>query len=189
MTDIDNARQLFQRAGLAFPPIPEGLAGRLKKLGKWSYSTRPLERSPYALLHYVEEVERAQVDEYAVLAHCGHGVNSYAIHYYVVHGPLRMFLQLAWGGVYSDPERDAAAIRECFSLAGQIVLAVPALEALTPHARLTIVGSDCCVRRNHWSWSGNGAPEKREAGSVDPEPELRPAEVLTQVLQWLARAG
>ena len=46
-----------------------------------------------------------------MLSHSGHGVNSYAIHYYLVQRPLRMFLQLGWGGVYDDAKEDAAKIQ------------------------------------------------------------------------------
>ena len=110
--DEEKARALFTRAGLAFPTIPEELASRLKKQDTWRYSTRELKMSPYNLLHYVREGDRGAVDDYAVLCHSGHGSNSYALQYYLVNGPLRMFLHLAWGGVYTDAVEAAANIRD-----------------------------------------------------------------------------
>jgi hypothetical protein len=75
MTDIEKARRLFQDAGLPFPTIPENLAAQLKEGGRWLFSTRPIEMSPYNLKHYVHEVEGSQANDYAVLSHSGHGVN------------------------------------------------------------------------------------------------------------------
>lgn len=49
--------------------------------------------SPYNLQYYVEEMDQADAT-YVVLAHSGHGTNSYAIQYYLVSGPLRLFLHL-----------------------------------------------------------------------------------------------
>lgn len=89
MTDIEKARELFRGAGLAFPTIPEELVAQLEERGRWQFSTRPLVNSPYNLHHYVDEVEGTQIEDYAVLAHSGHGVNSYAIQYYLVQNPLR----------------------------------------------------------------------------------------------------
>ncbi len=123
MTDIEKARQLFQEAGLAFPTIPKDLAAELKKQGKWLFSTRELKMSSYNLQHYVHESDEAPGD-YAVLSHSGHGVNSYAIQYYLTYGPLRMFLHLGWGGAYMDADAAARKIREFFSLTDESVSAV-----------------------------------------------------------------
>ena len=46
--------------------------------------------------------------EYVLAGHWGHGVNSYALYYIGVWGTHRVFFRLAYGGVYGDPERDAA---------------------------------------------------------------------------------
>jgi len=125
MNDIEKAKQLFREAGLAFPTIPEELAARLKKHGKWLFATREIDISPYNLQHYVSEVDETHVEDYAVLSHSGHGVNSYALQYYLVYGPLRMFLHLGWGGVYMDAEAAAAKIRDCFSLAAEVIASGP----------------------------------------------------------------
>lgn len=172
MTDLEKARHLFQQAGLAFPTIPEELAAGLKEQGEWLFSTRQLEMSPYNLEHYVHEGDGAPGEDYAVLCHSGHGVNSYALQYYLVHGALRMFLHLAWGGMYMDTEQTAADIRDCFSLADKIVSAVKTVSPLQPSDRLLIVGSD--FYGSYWCAPGKS---RREAD--------RPAEVLAGVLRWL----
>ncbi len=142
MSYISKARQLFEAAGLAFPAIPEEMAERLKERGSWLFSTRDLEVSPYVLRHYLAEASRAGVKDYALIAHSGHGVNSYAVQYYLVHCGLRMFLHLGWGGFYSDAQADSAQIRECFHLADNLVELAHATELRPECGRLTVVASD-----------------------------------------------
>lgn len=176
MGDLEQARQLFTGAGLAFPTISDKLATRLKKRGKWLFSTRTLKMSPYNLDHYVHEREESCCTEYALLCHSGHGANSYAIQYYLVCGPLRMFLHLGWGGVYMDANGTASQIRECFSLADEIVPAAMTSGRLAAGEGLTIVGSD--FYGSYWSTPGQG----RQGERMDTQ---RPAEVLAEVLHWL----
>jgi len=140
MADIKKARQLFRKAGLPFPRMPNELAARLKQQDAWLFSTRDLAVSPYNLQHYVREVDETRVEDYAVLSHSGHGVNSYALQYYLVYGPLRMFLHLGWGGVYMDPEQDKVKIAYCFSLAAKIFNTAETVEKLPIGQQLTIVG-------------------------------------------------
>ena len=176
MTDIKKARRLFQKAKLAFPTIPEELAALLKEQDKWLFSTREIEMSPYNLQHYIHEVDGTHVEDYVVLSHSGHGVNSYALQYYLVHGTLEMFLHLGWGGVYMDVGRAAAQIRECFSLADEIVPVAQTAGKLQAGARLKIVGSD--FYGSYWS-----IPEKKSR--KEDADSKGPAEVLTEALHWL----
>lgn len=99
---IEKARSLWRKTGLAFPTIPEELKRALNERGPWLYSTRSLPMSPYNLQYYLEEAELKRIKRYAVLAHSGHGVNSYAIQYYLLYKRLRLFLHLGWGGVYME---------------------------------------------------------------------------------------
>jgi len=179
MVDIAKAKRLFQESGLAFPMIPEELGARLKERGKWLFSTREIDMSPYHLQHYVAEVDETPVEDYAVLSHSGHGINSYAVQYYLVHGSLRMFLHLGWGGVYMDAKADATKIRDCFSLADEIVPAVKNAGRLRIDERLTIVGSD--FYGSYWEVSPG--IDERKSGSK------KPAEILAEVLVWLTSPG
>ena len=178
MTDIEKARQLFRDAGLAFPTIPGELAEQLKEHGQWLFSTRPLEMSPYNLQHYLEEVEGSQVKDYAVLSHSGHSSNSYAIQYYLVYGSLRMFLHLGWGGMYMNPQESAATVRDCFSMADQVVTAAQNVGMFQPDERLTVVGSD--FYGSYWL-----PPGKSRRGEASGH--KGPLQVLTQTLHWLTR--
>ena len=180
MTDIEKARQLFRDAGLAFPTIPGEIAARLKEQGEWLFATREIKMSPYNLQHYVAEVDETRVEDYAVLSHSGHGINSYALQYYLVRGSLRMFLHLGWGGVYMDDKAAKANIRNCFSLADQIVPAAQGMGQLEAGEHLTVVGSD--FYGSYWLPPGKTRREK-DMGHKDP------LEVLTEVFHWLASSG
>ena len=179
MGDLEQARQLFAGAGLAFPTIPDQLAVKLKKRDQWLFATRPVKMSPYNLDYYVREGERARTKEYAVLCHSGHGVNSYAIQYYLVFGSVRLFLHLGWGGVYMDVNAASSQVRECFALADEVVRRAMIPGSLMPEERLIIVGSD--FYGSHWSASTQGRQEER--GSQ------RPAQVLAEVLRWLRNSA
>jgi len=138
---VEKARRLFQDAGLAFPSIPEELARRLKEIGEWCFATRRIKVDPYLLRDYVMDTGRTRGD-YILLAHSGHGVNSYAIQYYLVYRCLRMFLHLGWGGAHMDNGKERAKIRECFELADQLVQQAKALSWHKHDERMTVVVSD-----------------------------------------------
>jgi hypothetical protein len=208
MSDIEKARHLFQKAGLAFPSIPEKLAVRLKEKGEWLFSTRKPQMSPYNLQYYVGECDGSvlmqcgpvlyerkttarRVADYALLCHSGHGINSYALQYYLVYGRLALFLHLGWGGVYMDAAESARQIRDCFALADAIVPTVQLSQQLPTCGRLTIVGSD--FYGSYWALPGENRLAKEYKarqhtlpyGMRGDEPYKRPVEVLTDVLHWL----
>jgi hypothetical protein len=175
-TDLEKARHLFEKVGLPFPTIPDELAAKLKEQGKWLFSTRELTTSPYNLHHFVYERDSTP-GSYAVLSHSGHGFDSYAIQYYLVYGPLRLFLHLGWGGAFTDSVAATSQIQECFSLADQIVPAAMADPRLASGELLSVVGSDFygC------DWSCPGQSRQLQLGRFEHEP----AQVLTEVLRWL----
>jgi len=178
MTDAEKARELFHEAGLTFPNIPDELAARMKEKGKWVFSTRKIGKiSPYNLEHYLYE---AHVDDYVILSHSGHGVNSYAIQYYLVYKALRMFLFLGWGGVYMDAKAAATKIHDCFTLADEIVPTAQDVGKIPAGDRLTIMGSD--FYGSYWSRPGED-PRKR------PDHAKGPTEVLAEALHWLQSGG
>ena len=119
------------------------------------------------------------MEDYALLCHSGHGINSYALQYYLVHDSLQMFLHLGWGGVYMDAQAEAAKIQECFSLADEIILAAKPVGRLVAGNRLTIVASD--FYGSNWSPSGE-APREPDSNFKGP------AAVLTEVLHWLRKS-
>jgi hypothetical protein len=177
-SDIAEARALFAGAGLPFPYVPPDMEGAFRKRDRWCYSTREVARWPYEIGAYAGEA-RTDVPDYALLAHAGHGVNSYAIHYFLVRGPLGLFVQSPWGGVYMIADDAVATMREYFDLAGALVKA--AEDALSPSPaadRLVVFVSDF-----YGSWWA-------EPGVAPPTGERFKGKgrvVLRDALEWVRR--
>ena len=182
LAPIELLMRLFADAGLVLPPIPANLASQLIERRDWCFSTTPLERSPYAFDDFVREGIRPEVPDSLVLAHAGHGVNSYALHYYLVQRPLRVFLQLAWGGVYDD----AAAkerVNRCFDLAHRLVAALDQAgqaDRFRPGARFIVVASDFYC--GYWTKPGEKPPKR-----LGEDPAQPVEAILTEAVEWAAQ--
>jgi hypothetical protein len=97
------------------------------------------------MARYVAAARSRRVADYVVLAHDGHGVNSYAIHYFLVRQPLCLFLQVAWGGVYTDAAQATAHLEHCFSQATRLVQTVARARTegqMVRDDRLIVVATD-----------------------------------------------
>jgi hypothetical protein len=175
MTDIEKARQIFTSAGLGFPTIPKELAPFFKQKDNWFFSTRETGFHPYNLIQYVNELDNHTVEDYALLCHSGHGVNSYAIQYYLVLKNLAIFLYLGWGGVYMDNQANATQIRECFSLADKLVLTLRGKKISSD--RLLIVASD--IEDSYWS-------NQEGIHLVESFNGKGPKEILLKAINWLS---
>jgi hypothetical protein len=176
-THVERARSLFREAGLSFPRIPIELAECLREQGDWIFSTREIAASPYNLQHYLAEFSQTRVADYAILSHSGHGVNSYALQYYVVRGGLGIFLHLGWGGVYMDNKEESAKIGKCFSLTDRILSTKP-MGSRSRTAGVIVVASD--FYGSFWSKTREYKVEHGEKSPID---------VLTEVSEWLAGRG
>jgi hypothetical protein len=172
---LENAKQLFQKEGFDLPTIPDKLAKRIKQREEMLFSTRAIPMSPNFSSFYVDEVSNNKVGDYALISYSRNGASWMAIHYYLVFGPLHMFLELGRGGMYTDDEGDAiqvAKIRECLLLADKIVPATMAM--CNANDRLTIFCSD--FHGSYWV-----APSQ-DAQKIE---RRYPKDVLSEVLQWL----
>jgi hypothetical protein len=140
--------------------------------------------SPYAFEEYVRDGTRKGVRDFLVLAHAGHGVNSYALHYYLVRKPLHLFLQVSWGGVYMDEVKEKEEINRCFTLTHTLITAVGEAKKtgiFRPGNRLIVVASD--LYGGYWCKPGEEQPS-RGLREVEPRPVH---EILTEVLSWVIR--
>ncbi len=106
---------------LALPPVPGPFQPDLKGRGPWVWSTRPIDpMDMYMFDRYVDEALAGPVDDY-LISHAGHGVNSYGLNYHAAYGPLALFTQNGWGGVYTDPVESQARVAATFRLAADII--------------------------------------------------------------------
>ena len=101
---LETAYLHFEEEGLSFPPVPRELGEKLAFLAPWSFGTRSNAPPLYHLPLYIEELLSKHTEDYLAMGHAGHGINSCALHYYLVHGPVAVFVQLMWGGAFTDSE-------------------------------------------------------------------------------------
>jgi hypothetical protein len=118
---VEEARALLAQSGLELPPIPPSLEARFSKRAEWCFASRSVRRSPYCFPEYVEQAIVRPPKDYVLVAHAGHGVNSYALHYFLLLRPLMLFVQVPWGGVYEDRAVATADANACFGLCHSIL--------------------------------------------------------------------
>ncbi len=142
---LEAACQLFTQEGIPFPFVPPEMRPAFAELSKWVYGTRPDAPWLYEIRKYVREAGTEPVADYLLFGHAGHGIQSYAMHYYVVRGPLALFLQIGWGGAYMDKDKAARNMATRFAQAEELIQAVEAAQRedrFRPGERLIISTSD-----------------------------------------------
>lgn len=117
--------------GLPTPRIPVVLREALMKdtwsglevQRDWSWSTRHgvKPQAMYMFREYVQEVVDGPVEDYVAVSHHGHGLNSYGLNMNLVYGPLALFVQHSWGGVYTNPASSRSAIRRTYNLLNTLI--------------------------------------------------------------------
>jgi hypothetical protein len=157
---------LFDGEGLRQPPVPAHLVSKLrqqKKVAPTVFATqRRLSESPYDIRYHVHEFESKlaatanpdRMPEYAVVGIDGHGMNSWATHYYIVSAGLALFLQLPWGGAFSDANEDRALIAEMYEWADQVQTKLAAVhqQQRRPKLWLQVVASRFYLYDSGWRW-------------------------------------
>ena len=128
-----------------FPFIPAEMRPAFAELSEWVYGTRPGAPWLYEIRKFVREAGTEPVADYLLLGHAGHGIQSYAMHYSLVRGPLALFLQIGWGGAYMDKDKAARNMAARFAQAEELIQAVEAAQrkdCFRPEERLIISASD-----------------------------------------------
>lgn len=180
----------YLSAGLPAPPIPPVLAPSLRRVRSWLYSTRPDSEQPdgapgpYDLAWYGKEfLDGRAPAPYLVTGHDGHGINSWALHWYLVQAPLAIFVQTPWGNAYDDEtQRSQAplALGVLFAGVQSLMDAAPAAREsgrLAPGDWLVVVASDLSGHR----WAPWPAGDRR----IDwREPPTAPL-ALEAALDWM----
>ena len=159
------------------PPVPEGLARTFKSRGRSRIlASRPLrgrETSPYALFRFLEPGDlRRRRGDFVLLGVDGHGVNCWFLHYILIKQPLRIFLQLSWGGAYDDPATDAAKANECFRAAAELLKLTEANPV--PVEVLASDTGESSWRTGDGKWKKAGSPLVAFIGvlrGIEPKPE------------------
>jgi len=182
---------MLAETGLSIPPMPADAEERLKEREDACFSTRAFKESPVNLQHYVRKAIAGVSPDYVLVARVGHGTGPCAMHYFLVQGPLQVFLQLACGG-QAGQNRATLLINECFNLAHELVAEVPhVLRAgrLPASGRLTVVASD--RTESFWEMAGAGerAGQAARPAGVKTHDARTPRQVLEAAVRWCRGEG
>jgi hypothetical protein len=175
-SSLVQARELFAAEDLPFPPLPADVGDVLREVAPNVFSTRQVDASPYNLRVYSFEIQTdPAVPNYAVVGFDGHGINSWAVHYYLVEDALALFIQLAWGGAYVDADEARRAIKGVFAWAEKLQADVRRARGdglIPPGWRLLVVVSQ--FAEPGWAWVPS-PPPGLEAIEWRDGPDLRAA--------------
>ena len=159
LNGMDAAKAFFKEERLLMPVIPETLQPDIKELGAGVFGTEWAKGKPlYDIYPFVQETMRDPHAQFLVFGQAGHGVNSWAMHYYLVHGPIALFIQLPYGGVYMSREASVGAITGAWGLLKDLLKAVDEME-VNAEERLYIVESMLSGCRWAWGERGDVVPE------------------------------
>jgi len=150
-------------AKLPTPPVPDAMRAAMVRYDRWHWGTRAHDRHELYMFgpDLVETFARAE--DHVVVSHGGHGVNSYALTYGLVHRGLVLLTQVAWGGVYMDPAAQRAALTTVFADCAALLdepVEVP------PGWRLVYAASDLHFRPTY-GWLADDAPIQLPFTSAD----------------------
>jgi len=185
--DYARVEALLLEAGLRMPPMPDAALTRLKEREEWCFSTRAFKVPPYDIQHYVRKAMAGASPDYVLIAQAGRAGTAHAMHYFLVQGPLQLFLQIGWDEFSTGRERSTALVNECFGLAHHLVDATA--EAirrgrLTRDGRLTVVASD--LEGGFWEVARRGERGTRPTAHTrrSPRGAVAPPEILRQAWRW-----
>lgn len=134
----------FESAGLPEPPIPTRFRSQLRRIEEWCWATRQIDPIEMYMFHYPAEVLSGDVEDYVAVSHAGHGANSYGISLHLVDGPVAVFVQTLWGGVYTDNDAQAKGLDAQFRKVRALIETVEAVADGVPSRpdRLVVGHSD-----------------------------------------------
>jgi hypothetical protein len=177
-------KRTFERAGLAVPPIPERFKRSLRVLDGWCFATRKIDGfSMYSFDGLISEALCGHAPDYVAISHAGHGVNSYAVSYFLVDGPLVLLTQAPWGGVYMEADSAASGVKALFDRCSELIDAISQAPGPLQAGRLVVV--DSTMRgMNAWGWVSGPLPDKSVADEWVETHSARGA-ATGAALEWL----
>lgn len=183
--DYARLEALLAETGLSMPPMPEMAEARLKEREAWCFSSRAFKESPENLMHYVRKAIGGASPDYVLVARTGQEPDGTALHYYLLQGPLQLFVRIAWENAGIAPA--SAQLRACFELAHELVAALPGAlrRGLVPRrGRITVVATD----RGESFWETAAVVEERPQEARPSRRNVRnlprPQEVLREAIRW-----
>lgn len=88
---------------LPVPPIPVEMEDSLTLITPNLLASSRLPAEPWNLNLWLTALEQFNIQDMMVYGIDGFGVNSHALHYYLIRPHLAVFLQYPFGGIYQEP--------------------------------------------------------------------------------------
>ena len=160
--------EVFAGESLRPPFVPEALTAAFSQRETAVFGTRDPQEGLYAFGHYVSELGQAELEDYLLLGFDGHGMASHALHYYLVCGPLAVFIQLNHANPFVDEAIGRRRIDGTLGLVERLFDALMRAERadrLPAGKRLVVVDSD--FTSGGWGWVSAGeAPSLTTGGDA-----------------------
>lgn len=149
---LDAAKTFFREEKLPFPFVPAAFRSDIHQIGPGVFGSGWPVHAPvslYDIQKCMTESMRHPDKPFLLFGEAGHGVNSWAMHYYLVNGPLALFVQLPFGGVHMNHEASVGAITGTWGLLRDVIHAADEAD-VSPDERLHII--DSAVIGSRWAW-------------------------------------
>lgn len=159
----------FSGESLSWPFVPEVLMPALRSRGERVFGTRDPEIGLYSLEHYVAEVAQPVIEDYLLMGFDGHGLVSQSLHYYLVCGPLAVFVQRSHANPFVDAVKSRRRIEGALGLTEQIYRDLVMAESagrIPAGKRLIVVDSDFSASRWGWCARGGGVTLEADANAL-----------------------
>lgn len=139
---LEQATQWLTAQSLPPPPIPAEFESALVAVTENLYGTRTDKSGLYAIADFTTEVASQATADYLLFGLGGRGMASNAFHYYLVRGPLALFVQLAYGNVYENKPLSLKRIASAWQQAETLIQAMAEKQThFAPDERLLIMMS------------------------------------------------
>ena len=117
---LARASLLYREAGLRLPPVPGDLAPRLQELTEWQFRTDAVELTDRdGFLAAARDLATpAQIG----FGHVGHGITCWWLCYWLIRGPLAVYLRHSFGGIYNDHEARLGIINPTVEQVEQLIV-------------------------------------------------------------------
>ena len=173
-TGLAAMRKWLDRHQLAHPPVPEPLGAEIQDLGENFFGTRDdvfgIYADPTLML-------RPDQRDFLLLEYAGHGVNSYALSYFLAFGPVAAFLQIGLGGSSMDNDRQRRRIADAFT---ELARLLEAATSAGKRERLTVFAWDM-VGKVGWVKPGESLADAWKTAG-----EGEPADAISAARAWVS---
>jgi len=117
---LARASLLYREAGLRLPPVPRELAPRLQELTEWQFRSDAVELTDHAgfLAAARDPAAPAQIG----FGHVGYGITNWWLCYWLIRGPLAVYLRHSFGGVCNDHEARLGIINPTVEQVEQLIV-------------------------------------------------------------------